>query len=175
MWTSHSPGSKYAPSRSITFASPAAGCRPPFSISEMRPFSTTTTARSGGARLTQSISVALVKIVRMALRSFCSLGIDSRDLRHLQPALREGNSASHADITVIQRFRNCVDSILFLNVRYFAAGEVFVQFIEEDLHATYSVAGMVSVSLGLPDQCASANLSHQACPHDRSFSGWRSH
>ena len=60
MWTSHRPGSKYAPFRSMTWTLPPTGERPPSVISAMRPSSMTTLASGTGLGSTQSISVAFV-------------------------------------------------------------------------------------------------------------------
>src|SRR6476646_3575218 len=54
--------------------------REPFTISAMRPLSTTTVVFAAGFGSTQSISVAFVRIVLMSLR------LDSRVLCHFQPA-----------------------------------------------------------------------------------------
>src|SRR5258708_1027091 len=70
--------------------SPVAGWRPADRISVMRPFSIATAALGMGLGLTQSISVALVSIVRVFTCLSSSLGLDARVLRHLQPAARFG-------------------------------------------------------------------------------------
>src|SRR5215471_5572853 len=63
-WTSHSPGRRKAPDRSMTAAFRVSGDRLPPSTSMMRPFSMVTLAPEIDVGLTQSMRVALVRTVR---------------------------------------------------------------------------------------------------------------
>src|SRR5258706_10288817 len=88
MCTSHRPGIRYAPLRSMTVASPVAALRPPDRISVMWPFSMTIAASATGLGSTQSISVALVSMVRVFTDWSSLFRLDARILRHFQPAAR---------------------------------------------------------------------------------------
>src|SRR5918992_2823108 len=59
--TSHSPGNRYEPCKSITWAPRVAGERPPPNTSTIRPSSTVTLAPDIGSGLLQSIRCALVR------------------------------------------------------------------------------------------------------------------
>src|SRR3984893_672319 len=67
MWTSHSPGIRYAPRRLISVVPSVAGALPSVRISRIRPFSISTAAPATALGSTQSMSVAFVRRVRMGL------------------------------------------------------------------------------------------------------------
>src|SRR5258706_16429011 len=69
----------------MTIASPLAGCVPPCKISVMRPFSTMTVESSAGVGLTQSISLAWVRIVRMAFVDAPLINLRARFLHDFRP------------------------------------------------------------------------------------------